>query len=113
MAPVIPPGEWACEEVARLLIHAYAFGRLGGGDAASVEHHLRGCASCGSIMAEIGHDTAEVVQATGRRDLPEDLIDLIIAAAAHQGAGREISLSAREKLGHHSGGSPARHPSAP
>jgi hypothetical protein len=84
---VIPPGEWTCEEVAGR-IHAYAFGRLGGGDAASIEHHLRGCASCESIMAEIGHDTAEVLEATGLRDLPEDLIDLIIAAAAQQGAAR-------------------------
>ena len=33
-------------------------------------------------MAEIGDDTAEVLEATGLRDLPEDLIDLIIAAAA-------------------------------
>ena len=81
-----PPGEWTCEEVGRL-IHVYAFGRVGGGDAASVEHHLRGCASCGSIMAEIGRDTAEVLEVTGLRDLPEDLIDLIIAAAAQQGAG--------------------------
>jgi hypothetical protein len=87
---VIPPGEWTCEEVAGR-IHAYAFGRLGGGDAASIEHHLRGCASCESIMAEIGHDTAEVLEATGLRDLPEDLIDLIIAAAAQQGAGQKIS----------------------
>jgi hypothetical protein len=84
---VIPPGEWTCEEVAGR-IHAYAFGRLGGGDAASIEHHLRGGASCESIMAEIGHDTAEVLEATGLRDLPEDLIDLIIAAAAQQGAAR-------------------------
>jgi hypothetical protein len=73
--------ESTCEEVARV-IQAYAFGRLRGGDAASVEHHLSGCASCESIMAEIGHDTAEVLEATGLRDLPEDLIDLIIAAAA-------------------------------
>lgn len=94
-----PPGEGTCEEVASL-IHAYAFGRLGGSDAASVEHHLRGCASCGSIMVEIGHDTAEVLEVTGLRDLPEDLIDLIIAAAAQQGAGQEISLSGRAKLGH-------------
>jgi len=96
---VIPPGEGTCDEVASL-IHAYAFGRLGGGDAASVEHHLGGCASCESIMVEIGHDTAEVLEATGLRDLPEDLIDLIIAAAAQQGAGRETSFSARAKLGH-------------
>jgi hypothetical protein len=87
---VTPPGEWTCDEVARL-IHAYAFGRLGGGDAASIEHHLSGCVSCESIMAEIGHDTAEVLQATGVRDLPEDLIDLIIAAAAQQGTGQEVS----------------------
>ena len=92
-----PPGQWTCEEVASF-IHVYAFGRLGGSDAASVEHHLSGCASCESIMAEIGHDTAEVLEATGLRDLPEDLIDLIIAAAAQQGAGQEISLSARAKL---------------
>jgi Putative zinc-finger len=94
---VIPPAEWTCEEVASL-IHAYAFDRLGGGDAASVEHHLHGCASCESIIVEIGHDTAEVLEATGLRDLPEDLIDLVIAAAAQQGAGQEISLSARAKL---------------
>ena len=96
---MISPGKWTCEEFASR-IHVYAFGRLSGSDTASVEHHLRGCASCGSIMAEIGHDTAEVLEATGRRDLPEDLIDLIIAAAAQQGAGQEISLSARAKLGH-------------
>ena len=88
---MIPPGEWACEEVARLLIHAYAFGRLGGGDAASVEHHVSGCVSCESIMAEISHDTAEVLEATGVRDLPEDLIDLIIAAATQQGTGQAVS----------------------
>jgi len=82
----MPLGEWTCEEVAGL-IHAYAFGRLRGGDAASVEHHLSLCATCGSIMAEIGHDTAEILEATGLPDLPEDLIDLIIAAAAQQGAG--------------------------
>ena len=51
-------------------------------------------------MAEIGHDTAEVLEATGLRHLPEDLIDLIIAAAAQQGAGRETSFSARAKLSH-------------
>jgi len=94
---VNPPGQRTCEEVASF-IHVYAFGRLGGSDAASVEHHLGGCASCEPIMAEIGHDTAEVLEATGLRDLPEDLIDLIIAAAAQQGAGKEISLSARAKL---------------
>jgi predicted anti-sigma-YlaC factor YlaD len=76
----MPPGEWTCEEVAGL-IHAYAFGRLGGSDASSVEHHLRGCASCRSIMVEIGDDTAEVLAVSGLRDLPDDLIDLIIAAA--------------------------------
>jgi hypothetical protein len=87
---VTPSGEWTCEEVVRV-IHAYAFGRLDGGDAASIEHHLSGCVSCESIMAEIGHDTAEVLQATGVRDLPDDLIDLIIAAAAQQGTGQEVS----------------------
>ena len=85
-----PPGEWTCEEVARL-IHAYAFGRVGRADAASLEHHLSGCVSCESIMAEIGRDTAEVPEASGMRDLPEDLIDLIIAAAAQQGTGQEVS----------------------
>lgn len=96
---MIPPAEWTCEEVARL-IHAYAFGRLGGGEAASVEHHLRGCASCRSIMVEIGHDTAEVLEATRLRDLPDDLIDLIIAAAdstrAVHHASRQVGGGGRE-----------------
>jgi anti-sigma factor RsiW len=87
---VTPSGEWTCEEVVRV-IHAYAFGRLDGGDAASVEHHLSGCVSCESIMAEIGQDTAEVLEEKRLRELPGDLIDLIIAAAAQQGAGQENS----------------------
>jgi hypothetical protein len=86
---VIPPGSGRAKRSPAS--STCAFGRLGGGDAASVEHHLSGCASCASVMAEIGHDTAEVLEAKGLRDLPEDLIDLIIAAAAQQGAGQEIS----------------------
>jgi hypothetical protein len=74
-------GEARCQEVARV-IHAHAFGRLAGRDAASVGRHLTRCASCGSMVEEIRRDTAEVLEATGLDRLPEDLIDLIIVAAA-------------------------------
>ena len=73
--------ELTCEDVAPV-IHAYAFGRLAECDAAPVGQHLPRCANCQSIVEEIGRDTAEVLAAAGFDELPEDLVDLIIAAAA-------------------------------
>jgi len=73
--------ELSCEEVARV-IHLYAFGRLMANDAASVGEHLSECESCESIMNEIRRDAADLLEASGLGGLPQDLIDLVIAAAA-------------------------------
>jgi len=78
---VTPAGEATCEEVATVL-QAYEFGRLGPADASRVRGHLWACADCRSIVDEIDRDTAHFLQATALDELPEDLLDLIIEAAA-------------------------------
>jgi anti-sigma factor RsiW len=73
-------GGVTCGEVARV-VQAYVFGRLGEDDAAQVRHHLGRCAGCQVIVEEIDRDAVELLQAAGLDHLPEDLVDLIIAAA--------------------------------
>jgi anti-sigma factor RsiW len=70
-----------CEDL-DLLIHAYVFGRLADDDATRVRRHLQWCAMCRSTLEEIGRDTVALLEAMGLDHLPEDLVDLIIGAAA-------------------------------
>jgi anti-sigma factor RsiW len=73
--------EATCEEIAPVL-QMYAFGRLCPADASRVRGHLQRCADCRSIIEGIDRDTADFLEATGLDELPEDLVDLIIEAAA-------------------------------
>jgi predicted anti-sigma-YlaC factor YlaD len=78
---VTAAGEATCDEVAPV-VQVYVFGRLGPSDASRVRGHLQECADCRSIVDEIDRDTADFLEATGLDELPEDLVDLIIEAAA-------------------------------